>query len=136
MSYLSTQYLLSPAGGFHHVWPAVIFFPLCAMLATGYAYFTGEANNKRAPITRMASRVQGIAWTIARIGLALIALRWGEASIPFVNARLPMYVAALAFVVLALYVVWFIRVQLPKLNAAYEATLLRRQYQPRSRRRR
>jgi hypothetical protein len=136
VSYLSTQYLLNPAGTFHYVWPAIIFFPLCAMLATCYAYFIGEANNKRAPITRMANRVQGIAWTIAVIGLAVIALRWGEASIPFVNARLPMYIVAFAFVVLALYAVWFVRVRLPKLNAAYEATLLRRQYQPRSRRRR
>ena len=82
MPYLSGQYLIDPAGpNFHYVWPAAIFFPLCAMLATCYAYFTAEANNKRAPITRMAQRVQGIAWAIAVVGLAM-------AGTPGVAARL------------------------------------------------
>jgi hypothetical protein len=135
--YLSGQYLIDPAGpNFHYVWPAAIFFPLCAMLATCYAYFTAEANSKRAPITRMAQRVQGIAWAIAVVGLAIIGLRKGDAAIPFVQSRLAMYIVALCFVGLAGYVVWWVRFELPKLNAAYEATLLRRHYQPRSRRRR
>ena len=137
MQYLSGQYLIDPAGpSFHFVWPAVIFFVLCAMLATTCTYFVAETNNKRAPITRMVRRVQGFAWTIAVIGLILIGFRVGDARLPLVGSRLVLYIVALGFVALVAYVLLFLRVQLPKLNAEYESRLLRRQYQPRSRRRR
>jgi vacuolar-type H+-ATPase subunit I/STV1 len=137
VSYLSGQYLLDPAGPtFHFVWPALVFFLLMGMAGTTYAYFVGETNNKRAPITRMASRVQTIGWTIAVIGLILIGFRVGDAHIPLVGSRLALYIVALGYVALAIYAAWFIRVVLPRKNAAYEQTLLRRQYQPRSRRRR
>ena len=137
MQYLSGQYLIDPAGqSFHFILPAVIFFVLCAMLATTWTYFVAATNNKRAPIARMARRVQGIAWTIAIIGLILIGFRWGGAALPLVRSRLVLYIVALGFVALGAYVLLFLRLQLPKLNADYESRLLRRQYQPRSRRRR
>ena len=109
---------------------------LMGMIGTTYAYFVGETNNKRAPVTRMASRVQTIGWTIAVVGLILIGFRVGDAHIPLVGARLALYIVALAYLGLAAYVVWFVRVVLPRKNAAYEQTLLKRQYQPRTRRRR
>ena len=137
MSYLSGDYLLGSAGGyFRYIVPAIIFFPMMAMAGTLFAYYIGQVNNKRAPITRMANRVQTIGWTIAIIGLVIVAFRWGDAHIPLVSTRLAMYVAALAFAVLAGYVVYFIRVVLPQKDAAYQQTQLRRQYQPRARRRR
>ena len=136
MRFLSGQYLIDAAGpNFHFVWPAVIFFLLMGMLSTTYSYFVGETNNKRAPITRMAARVQSIAWTLAVIGLVLIGFRVGDARIPVVGSRIVLYVVALGFAALAAYVLWFAYRVLPEKNAAYERTLLKRAYQPRSRRR-
>ena len=136
MGYLSADYLLQPASGdFRFLWPALVFFVLCPLIATCYGYFVDQTNNKRAPVTRMAQRVTGIAWVMGVIGLVLVLFRWGDAHIPLVGSRLLMYLAALAFAVLLAYVLWFLRYELPKRNAAYESTLLRRQYQPRSRRR-
>ena len=106
------------------------------MLASSYAYFVGELNNKRAPITRMAGRVQGIAWTVAIIGVLLIGFRVGDAQIPLIGSRLVLYLVALCFLGLVLYVGWWLRYELPRRNAAYEATRLKRQYLPRSKRRR
>jgi vacuolar-type H+-ATPase subunit I/STV1 len=134
---LSGQYLIDPAGpSFHFVWPAVLFFILMGMAATTYCYFVSETNNKRAPITRMAQRAQSIAWVVAVVGLALIGFRVGDAHIPIVGSRLVLYIAALGFVALAVYVAWFLRYVRPAKDAAYQQTLLRRQYQPRSRRKR
>jgi len=135
VKYLSGQYLLDPAPGgssFHYLWPALLFFVLMGMLASTYAYYVGETNNKRAPITRMSQRVQGIAWTLAILGLLVIGCRWGDASIPVVRSRLLTYILALGFLALLGYVLWFLQVVLPRKNAAYEQTLLRRQYHPRS----
>jgi len=135
--FLSGQYLIDPAGpNFHFVWPAVLFFVLMGVLSTTYTYFVAETNNKRAPITRMASRVQTIAWTLAVLGLILIGFRVGDARIPVVGSRIVLYLVALGFLALLGYVVWFLYSVLPQKNAAYERMLLRRQYQPRSRRRR
>lgn len=137
MSYLSKSYLIDSAGpDFHYVWPAVIFFLLMGMLATTYAYPVEQQNNKRAPLTRMARKVQTWAWTLAVVGLVLIAFRVADARIPFAESRLLLYLVSLGFLVLLGYVVWFLRFVLPDKNAAYEANLLRRQYAPRSRRRR
>ena len=137
MKYLSGQYLLGPAGpSFHFVWPAVLFFVLMAMAGTTYCYFVSESNNKRAPITRMSQRVQTIGWTLTVIGLILIGFRVGDAQIPLVESRLVLYIIALGFLALLGYVLWWMRVVLPRKNAAYEERLLRRQYQPRARRRR
>lgn len=136
MRYLSGQYLLNPAGPrFHFLWPAVLFFILMGLAAMTYSYFVEETNNKRAPISRMARRVQSVAWTIAVVGLILIGFRMGDAQIPVLESRLALYVVALGFVALLVYVLCFLRFTLPKRNAAYETTLLRRQYQPRRRRR-
>jgi vacuolar-type H+-ATPase subunit I/STV1 len=137
VGYLSPQYLIHPGGpNFHFVWPAVLFFLLMGMLATTYAYFVEETNNKRAPMTRMARRVQSICWTLAVIGLILIGFRVGDARIPLVGSRLLLYIVALGFVGALAYVLYFLRFVLPQKNAAYELTLLRRQYQPRTKRRR
>lgn len=137
MRYLTTQYLIDPAGpNFHFVWPAVLFFALMAMAGSSYCYLVEETNHKRAPITRMARKVQTAGWTLALLGIVLIAFRVGDARIPVVSSRLVLYVVALGFVAVAAYVLWFLRFVLPQKNAAYEQTLLRRQYQPRSRRRR
>lgn len=137
MNFFSRQYLIDPPGpSFHYVWPAVVFFLLMGMLATTYAYYVGETNNKRAPVTRTAQRVQAIAWTLAVVGLLLIGFRVGDARIPLVESRLLLYLVALGYVALLAYVVWFLRVVLPAKNAAYEQTLLRRQYHPRARARR
>jgi len=135
--YLSGQYLIDPAGpSFHFVWPAVLFFVLMAMAGTTYCYFVAETNNKRAPITRLSQRVQTIGWTLTVVGLILIGFRVGDARIPLVGSRLVLYIVALADVALLGYVLWWIRYVLPKKNAAYQERLLRRQYQPRARRRR
>jgi len=135
--YLSGQYLIDPAGpSFHFVWPAVLFFVLMGMAGSTYCYFVEETNNKRAPITRMARRVQAIGWTLTVIGLVLIGFRVGDARLPLVGSRIVLYVVALGFVAVLGYVLWFLQVVLPEKNAAYEQSLLRRQYQPRSRRRR
>jgi vacuolar-type H+-ATPase subunit I/STV1 len=137
VSYLSGHYLLDPAGtNFRFLWPAVLFFLLMGMAATLYSYFVYETNNKRAPITRMSQRVQGIAWTLAVVGLILIGFRKGDAQIPLVGSRLILYLVALGFLALLAYVLWWLRVVLPQKNAAYQERLLRRQYQPRARRRR
>ncbi len=139
MKYLSGQYLLDPApgdAGFHFVIPAILFFLLMGMVGTTYCYVVSETNNKRAPLTRMAQRVQTIGWILAFVGLVLIGMRWGGAQIPVVRSRLVLYLAGLGFVALAVYVAWFLVRVLPAKNAAYQQTLLRRQYQPRSRRRR
>jgi TRAP-type C4-dicarboxylate transport system permease large subunit len=135
--YLSGQYLIDPAGpSFHFVWPAILFFVLMAMVGTTYCYFVSETNNKRAPITRMSQKVQTIGWTLAVVGLILIGFRVGDAQLPLVGSRLVLYIVALGFVALLAYVLWWMRVVLPQKNAAYEERLLRRQYQPRARRRR
>jgi hypothetical protein len=135
--FLTSQYLIDPAGpNFHFVWPAVLFFILMGMVGSTYCYFVEESNHKRAPITRMARRVQTAGWTLAVCGLILIGFRVGDARIPFVASRLVLYLVALGFAALGAYAVWFIRFVLPEKNAAYEQSLLRRQYQPRSRRRR
>ncbi|HEX6511309.1 MAG TPA: hypothetical protein VF157_03355 [Chloroflexota bacterium] len=135
MSFFSRQYLLDAAGpNFHFVWPAVLFFLLMGVLATTYCYFVGETNNRRAPVTRMADRVQAISWTLAVIGLILIGFREGDAHIPVVQSRLLLFLVALGFVALAGYAAWWTRTVLPEKNAAYEQRLLRRQYQPRRRR--
>lgn len=137
VGYLSGQYLIDPAGpAFRFVWSAVLFFPLMAMLGSLYCYFVEETSHKRAPITRMARKVQTIGWTLAVAGLILIGFRVGDARIPLVASRLVLYLVALGFMALAVYVLWFLRFVLPEKNAAYEQTLLRRQYQPRARRRR
>jgi len=136
VKFLSGQHLVDPAGpGFHFVWPAVVFFVLMGMAATTYCYIVSETNNRRAPITRMAQRVQTIAWILAVIGLLLIGLRVGDAHIPVLEARLVLYLVVLAYVALAAYLIWFLARVLPAKNAAYQQTLLRRQYQPRARRR-
>ncbi|MHB8619164.1 MAG: hypothetical protein ACYDAG_06275 [Chloroflexota bacterium] len=136
MHYLSFQYLFGPAGpNFRFVWPAVLFFLFLAMASTTYAYYVGEVNNKRAPLTRTSRRVRTAAWIITLIGLILIGFREGNASIPLAESRFPLYVTAFAYVVLGGYLTYFLRVVLPKKNAAYEMTLLRRQYMPRRRRR-
>ncbi len=135
MKFLSGQYLLDPAPGgsaYHYIWPALLFFVLMGMLASTYAYYVGETNNKRAPITRMSQRVQGIAWTLAVVGLVVIGFRWGEAAIPLVRSRLLLYLVGLGYVALLGYLIYFLRVVLPQKNAAYEQTLLRRQYHPRA----
>lgn len=106
------------------------------MAATTYCYVVSETNNKRAPITRMSQRVQTIGWTLAIVGLILIGFRWGDAHIPIVGTRLVLYIVALGFVALLAYVLWWMRFVLPQKNAAYQERLLRRQYQPRARRRR
>jgi TRAP-type C4-dicarboxylate transport system permease large subunit len=135
--YLSGQYLIDPAGpSFHFVWPAILFFVLMAMVGTTYCYFVSETNNKRAPITRMSQKVQTIGWTLAVVGLILIGFRVGDAQLPLVGSRLVLYIVALGFVALLAYVLWWMRVVLPQENVAYEERLLRRQYQPRARRRR
>ncbi|HLY67355.1 MAG TPA: hypothetical protein VKU60_17590 [Chloroflexota bacterium] len=135
--FLSGQYLIDPAGPiFHFVWPALLFFLLLAMVGTTFCYFVEETNNKRAPITRMAQRVQAFGWTLAVIGLILIGFRVGDARIPLVGSRIVLYADAFGFVVLAGYVLWFLKFVLPQKNAAYEERLLKRQYQPRARRRR
>ena len=137
MRYLSGQYLIDPAGPtFHFVLPAILFFVLMAMIGTTYCYAVSETNNKRAPVTRMSQRVQTIGWTLTVIGLILIGFRWGDARIPLVGSRLVLYIVALGFVALLGYVLWWMRCVLPQKNAAYEERLLRRQYQPRARRRR
>jgi hypothetical protein len=137
VGYLSGQYLIDPAGpNFRFVWPAVLFFVLMPMLGSIYCYLVEETNHKRAPITRMARRIQTIAWTLAVVGLVLIGFRVGDARIPIVASRVVLYLVALGFIALAGYVLWFMRFVLPEKNAAYEQTQLRRQYQPRSRRRR
>lgn len=137
MRYLSGQYLLGPAGpNFHFLWPALLYFVFMAMAATTYCYVVSETNNKRAPITRMSQRVQTIGWTLAIVGLILIGFRWGDAHIPIVGTRLVLYIVALGFVALLAYVLWWMRFVLPQKNAAYQERLLRRQYQPRARRRR
>lgn len=137
MRYLTGQYLINPAGpNFHFVWPAVLFFLVMPMIGSTYCYLVEETNHKRAPVTRMARKVQAIGWTLAVIGLILIGFRVGDARIPVVASRLVLYLVALGFVAVAAYVLWFLRFVLPEKNAAYEQTLLRRQYQPRSRRRR
>jgi vacuolar-type H+-ATPase subunit I/STV1 len=135
--YLSGHYLFDPAGpSFHFVWPAVIFFILMGMVGTTYCYLVSETNNKRAPITRMSQRIQAIAWTLTVIGLILIGFRVGDAQIPVVESRVILYIAAVGFLALLVYVLWWMRFVLPRKNAAYEERLLRRQYQPRARRRR
>jgi hypothetical protein len=135
--YLTGQYLIDPAGpNFHFVWPAVLFFILMPIIGSVYSYLVEETNHKRAPITRMARKVQTAGWSLGIIGLSLIGFRVGDARIPVVASRLVLYLVALGFVALAIYVLWFLRFVLPEKNAAYEQTLLRRQYQPRSRRRR
>lgn len=129
--------MIDPAGpSFHFVWPAVLFFVLMAMVGTTYCYFVSETNNKRAPITRMSQKVQTVGWTLAVVGLILIGFRVGDAQIPLVGSRLVLYIVALGFVGLLGYVLWWRRIVLPRKNAAYEERLLRRQYQPRTRRRR
>lgn len=137
MNYLSGQYLLGPAGPtFHFLWPALLFFVTMGMVASTYCYVVSESNNKRAPITRMSQRVQAIGWTLAIVGLILIGFRWGDAQIPVVGTRLVLYLVALGFVALLAYVLGWMRFVLPQKNAAYQERLLRRQYQPRARRKR
>lgn len=136
MSYLSGHYLFDPAGAFHFALPAVVFFVLMGMVGTLYCYCVSEVNNKRAPITRMSQRIQATGWIITVIGLILIGCRWGGAQIPLVQSRIMLYIAGLGFVALFAYVLWWLRFVLPAKNAAYQERLLRRQYQPRARRRR
>ncbi len=123
------QYLLDPAGpGFRFAWTWVALFLLMGMLATVYSYAVQQTNHKLAPITRMSKRVRSIAWTIVAIGLVVVGMRAGEAQLPLVQSRLLLYLLALSFLGLAGYVVYFMRRVLPKHNAAYEQSLIRRQY--------
>jgi hypothetical protein len=132
VKFFSGQYLLDPAGpSFHYVWPALLFFLLMGMIGTTYAYYVGETNNKRAPITRMSQRIQAVAWTLTVVGLLLIGFRIGDARIPLVGSRLILFLAGLGYVAVLGYLVYFLRVVLPRKDAAYQQTLLRRQYHPR-----
>jgi hypothetical protein len=133
VDFLSVQYLLTPAGpNFHFVWPALLFFVLMGFLGSTFCYYIGETNNKRAPLTRTAQRVQGLAWTLTAIGLLLIGFRVGDARIPLVGSRLVLYLVGLGYLAVLGYLIWFLQVVLPQKNAAYEQTLLRRQYHPRA----
>ncbi len=135
MNYLSGAYLLSPAAPqFRFVWPAVLFFLTMAMLSTTLAYLVEQQNYKRAPITRKVGQIRTWAWSIAIVGLVLIGFRVGGAAIPWIESRLLLYLVALCYLGLAGYLAYFLRYVLPKKNEAYEATRLRRQYQPRRRR--
>ncbi|MDE3074083.1 MAG: hypothetical protein KGJ86_01525 [Chloroflexota bacterium] len=137
MSYFSRQYLLDPAGPrFHYVWPWLILFVFMGMLATTYAYWVAEEHHKRAPITRMSRRIRSIAWSVALVGLALIGLRVGDAQLPIVQSRLVLYLLALSYAGLAAFLAYYVSVVVPRLDAAHQVAMLRRQYIPRSKRRR
>jgi hypothetical protein len=65
----------------------------------------------------------------------LIGFRMGDARIPLLESRIVLYLVALGLVALVAYVLWFLRFVLPEREEAYQQLQLRRQYQPRARRR-
>ncbi|HUZ78214.1 MAG TPA: hypothetical protein VMV93_11600 [Chloroflexota bacterium] len=131
------HYVLDPAPpAFRYLWPWVVFLVLVPMAGTTLAYLMEERHHKLAAIARVAKRLRDACWVLAMVGLILIGLRVGDAQLPLVRSRIVLYAVAVAYLAMAIWFGYYSAVVAPRLDAAHQEKLLRRQYLRSSRRKR